>query len=47
MGSHKVFLVGGRSFMYLWKAKALELTLGGNSIFCCIQSEKKIVSVVR
>jgi hypothetical protein len=28
MGSVKAFIVGGRSFMYIMKSKALELTLG-------------------
>jgi hypothetical protein len=44
MGSNKVFIVGGRSFIYVKKSKALKLTLG--ELYILLFSILRKISVI-
>jgi hypothetical protein len=47
MGSDKVFIVGGMSFMHIMKSKSPRIGPCGTSCFIVPQFEKKIPSVIR
>jgi hypothetical protein len=47
MGFAKVFIVGGRSFMYIMKSKGLRIDPWGTPRFIVPPFQKKILSVTR